>query len=153
MTHRPLALLTACVVFAFGTFQTANAQQVYRWVDDKGIVHYSDTPPPEKKGLERVNVRASGAAKLTPEEQAAAEAAEKTSPESSEAAKQAELAAKKAQNCRTARINLLALNSGNEVDGDFGGIRRPLTPEERQEQIEKNQTVVDRDCVAGAESE
>jgi hypothetical protein len=127
MTHRPLALLTACVVFAFGTFQTANAQQVYRWVDDKGIVHYSDTPPPEKKGLERVNVRASGAAKLTPEEQAAAEAAEKT--------------------------NLLALNSGNEVDGDFGGIRRPLTPEERQEQIEKNQTVVDRDCVAGAESE
>lgn len=151
MTHLPLSLLATCVVFAFGAAQTATAQQVYRWVDEKGIVHYADTPPPEKKGLERVNVRTAGAAKLTPEELAAAEAAEKGSPENAQAAKQAEADAKKAQNCRTARTNLLALNSGNEVNGDFDGIRRALTPEERQEQIEKNQVVVERDCVPEAE--
>ena len=26
----------------------AGAQGLYKWVDEKGVVHYSDTPPPGK---------------------------------------------------------------------------------------------------------
>ena len=33
----------------------APAQQMYKWKDDKGIVHYSDTPPPPKE--KRVEVK------------------------------------------------------------------------------------------------
>jgi len=36
----------------------ANAQ-MYKWVDAKGVVHYTDTPPPDKKAAE---VKASGGA-------------------------------------------------------------------------------------------
>lgn len=28
----------------------ADAQGLYKWVDEKGVVHYSDTPPPGKGG-------------------------------------------------------------------------------------------------------
>ena len=151
MTRLPTFLrLAACGVFAFAVAHVATAQQVYRWVDDKGVVHYADTPPPEKKGVQRVNVRTSGAATLTSEEVAAAAEAEKANPENVNAAKQTEAAAKREQNCKTARTNLLALNSGNEVTGDFDGMRRPLTPEERQAQFEKNQRIVERDCAPEA---
>jgi len=38
---------------------TASAQQ-YRWVDEKGRVHYSDTPPPASaKSSEKKNLKGS----------------------------------------------------------------------------------------------
>lgn len=152
MTCLPVSLrLAACGVFAFALTHAATAQQVYRWVDDKGIVHYADTPPPEKKGIQRVNLRSTDAAKPTPEEIAAAAAAEKANPGNAQAAKQAQDAVRKEQNCKTARTNLLALNSGNEVTSDFDGMRRALTPEERQAQLDKNQRIVERDCAPQAQ--
>jgi glutaredoxin len=39
------------------------AGQTYRWVDDQGRVHYTQTPPPPSaKGVERRNLRSSGTA-------------------------------------------------------------------------------------------
>ena len=39
------------------------AGQAYRWVDAQGRVHYTqDPPPPSAKGVERKNLRSSGAA-------------------------------------------------------------------------------------------
>ncbi|MEM9172744.1 MAG: DUF4124 domain-containing protein [Pseudomonadota bacterium] len=36
---------------------SAAAQQVYRWVDDDGVVHYSDQPPPvDARELESVDI-------------------------------------------------------------------------------------------------
>ena len=151
MTRLPTFLrLAACGVFTFAMAHAATAQQVYRWVDDKGVVHYADTPPPEKKGVQRVNVRTTGAAKLTPGEMAAAEAAEKAKPENVQAAKQADAAAKKEENCKSARTSLTALNSGVDVSAEFDGVMRVLTPDERQEYMERNQRIVERDCAPGA---
>jgi hypothetical protein len=31
---------------------TPGGAAVYRWVDDKGVTHYSETPPPDKKAKE-----------------------------------------------------------------------------------------------------
>lgn len=39
-------LVTALIVPAALVFAAAQAQQVYRWVDAQGNVHYSQTPPP-----------------------------------------------------------------------------------------------------------
>jgi len=39
------------------------AGQAYRWVDDQGRVHYTQTPPPPSaKGVQRKNFRSGGAA-------------------------------------------------------------------------------------------
>ena len=39
---RLAVLITAVVCFSF-----ANAEPIYKWVDESGTVHYSDKPPPE----------------------------------------------------------------------------------------------------------
>ena len=39
-------LLVVMAVVATMAFTAAQAQQVYRWVDSQGNVHYSQTPPP-----------------------------------------------------------------------------------------------------------
>jgi hypothetical protein len=36
--------IVACLVIS-----TAEAQEIYKWVDEKGVTHYSDTPPPDKQ--------------------------------------------------------------------------------------------------------
>lgn len=43
LSARPL--ICAFVLFC----ALPSAAQVYKWVDDKGITHYSESPPPEKK--------------------------------------------------------------------------------------------------------
>ena len=43
--------LGACVLAA--AFGAAQAQQIYRWVDEKGQLHVTDTPPPEARNLEK----------------------------------------------------------------------------------------------------
>jgi len=45
-------LAVAGLVLASGV---AQAQQMYKWKDDQGVVHYSDTPPPSK--AKRVEVK------------------------------------------------------------------------------------------------
>ncbi|MGH8705926.1 MAG: DUF4124 domain-containing protein [Burkholderiales bacterium] len=49
-----IALLTACAAFS------AHAQQ-YRWVDEKGKTHYTDTPPPPSaKGIQKKSLGGRG---------------------------------------------------------------------------------------------
>ena len=56
----------------------AHAQQ-YRWMDDKGRIQYTDTPPPASaKGVQKKNLSASPAA--TPEEPFALQTARKNAP-------------------------------------------------------------------------
>lgn len=58
MTARAAVLLAqwiGCALFACAGAGAASAQQMYKWVDDKGVVHYSDTPPPAK--AKRVEVK------------------------------------------------------------------------------------------------
>lgn len=130
----PLAALLLTWGFA------ASASEVYRWTDERGVVHYSDTPPEDDK-FERVNVR-TGTTRSTPEPEP--EAAAETTPPAAQAS--VEDAATRARHCDTARRNLIALNSSLDVTGEFEGESRLLTAEERQDQIERNQRLVDRYC-------
>lgn len=47
-------LFILLLIFAF---LPAAAQQVYRWVDEEGNVQYTDTPPPDERESERVQIR------------------------------------------------------------------------------------------------
>ena len=43
----------------------AAAAQMYKWVDEKGVTHYSETPPPDGKGA-KVDIKPSGPATQPP---------------------------------------------------------------------------------------
>ncbi len=48
-----ILLLCACLVAP-----CALAQQMYKWVDEKGVTHYSETPPPDgTKGASKIEVK------------------------------------------------------------------------------------------------
>ena len=49
---RIIALLSGLLLIA----ALASAQQVYRWVDENGVVHYSDQPPPDQSDADIVDV-------------------------------------------------------------------------------------------------
>ena len=43
-----MALIIAIALFVMVTLKTASAATLYRWVDDKGVVHVSENPPEGK---------------------------------------------------------------------------------------------------------
>ena len=120
----PLALM----LLASGS--VALASEVYRWTDERGVVHYSDTPPDSSK-FERVNVRTGAASR---------------EPEPAEVEAEADAADPATEACNNARRNLIALRSTLEVAGEFDGETRVLSPEERQDQIERNEQLVAIHC-------
>ena len=130
--HLPLLLLAltaASPVWAAG--------EVYKWTDEKGVVHYGDAPP-EGSAATKVAVREIRAA----EEPAAP----------SEEAKPAEKpAAPTAQsNCEIAKRNLETLVKAPrvEMDGDGDGEPEPLTDEQRAAEQTRNEDLVRIYCGA-----
>lgn len=119
----------------------ASATDVYRWTDEKGVTHYSDTPPGNKK-YERVNVRTGKASE--PVQELQQEAPPKpTAP--ARATAQVDPAVR-AERCQNARRNLIALRSNLDVTAEFDGETRTLTPEERATQLEQNEKIVSANC-------
>ncbi|MDX1824600.1 MAG: DUF4124 domain-containing protein [Thiohalomonadales bacterium] len=51
----PLYLLSTCLLL---TISTTNAQQIYKWIDEDGNVHYSDRPDPSAQ-TEQINIKPS----------------------------------------------------------------------------------------------
>ncbi len=61
MTARAAVLVAMSLALASGVI---NAQQMYKWKDDQGVVHYSDTPPPAQG--KKVEVKDFSAPAMTP---------------------------------------------------------------------------------------
>ena len=61
MTTRAVVLVAMSLALASGALC---AQQMYKWKDDQGVVHYSDTPPPPKE--KKVEVKDFSAPSMTP---------------------------------------------------------------------------------------
>lgn len=51
-----VALPCAAIVFAFALANPAHAQQIHKWTDENGQVHFGTTPPPKQK-TETVRIR------------------------------------------------------------------------------------------------
>jgi glutaredoxin len=61
MTARAAVLVAMSLALASGA---VSAQQMYKWKDDQGVVHYSDTPPPAKE--KKVEVKDFSSPAMTP---------------------------------------------------------------------------------------
>jgi hypothetical protein len=99
------------LAMAFGASPTADAQKMYKWVDEDGSVYYSDQVPPDqvKQARERLNdqgvVIERTERAMTPEEKAAREAA-----------RAAEIAASKARQAQLEADRELLSTYASEAD-------------------------------------
>ena len=147
----------------------AQADGIYKWVDEDGVVHFTSQPP-QKEQVEVVKAPRSERYKQWQQEQQslvaqrqmntagqpAEEAAsnetaatpQKSERENAEAAatKKAEMAAR-AQRCRSAQQRLQELQSHARVrEVDANGGYRVLPEEERQERIQQTQQILQNNC-------
>lgn len=115
----------------------AGAAELYKWTDEKGQVHYTDTPPPA--GVEH-EARQVETAPDTPADQtiAAQQAAAK---------KQQDPASENAA-CKTARANVQVLESSPQVakDLDRDGTPETLTPEQHAAELQRERQLVELMC-------
>jgi len=134
----PITLLAVAAL----AFTAAQAGDVYRWTDEKGVTHFADAPPRDVK-YERVNVRTGAASSAVDPTEAAAEAAA-----AKDAATEAEAAAARAERCRIAKYNLQNLRAGVAMIPDEDGQVRRLTEEEQQRQLELNERAMAEACAS-----
>lgn len=135
-----ITLLLAFITLA-GASLHASAGDVYRWVDEKGVAHYSDTPPANGK-FERVNVRTGGGTTVP----AANADADTTTDATADEKAKTDPAVARAERCKAARASLSALRSNMEVSIEENGKPRALTEDERLEYADRNERVIALDC-------
>jgi hypothetical protein len=125
----PSGLLAAALVFS-GV--AAASGEVYRWTDENGVTHYSDTPPPSR---EHVTVKVATAPRPAAPAEAPAPVAE--------AAPKPEVPTARS-NCETARKNLetFATSTTVTMDLDGDGQMEPLDETRRAAEIARNQELV-----------
>lgn len=137
---------------------TASAAGVYKWVDDKGKVHYGDRPPASASS-KSVNVESRGSSTAGPVSEAERAArrqrllqsfeADRAERANQRAQKQQALAKKRElkRKCAYARDNIEQLRSATGVyDLDHTGERRYLSNEERASYLKKYQAKVKKHC-------
>lgn len=107
------------------------AGKVYQWKDAKGVTHYSDSPPPERKGVQNRQLK-----DPIPTDAAQTKAAEEP-------------------NCVTARSNLAHLKGagpvGLDADGD-GKLDKVMSADERTVQIQQTELMLKTYCDKPAKS-
>jgi len=148
--------LTSIVLLSFAlTLGTPVHASIYKWTDEGGEVHYSQTPPP---GVPATTVEiqdthpSSSALKEKTEiqnlqnKQQATEQVKKMEQEKSQALEK--IAEEKAQNCQTAKDNLTEFNEHVRMRLTDPTTNKTvmLTPEQRDEEIAKIQTIIDENC-------
>jgi hypothetical protein len=114
----------------------AASGEIYRWTDEQGVSHYSDTPPPNQEHVTvKVAVAAQPETDLDPDEPVETPAA----PVAPEPKLPTTLS-----NCETARKNLETFSGEARVvmDRDGDGKPEPLDETQRAAEIARNEELV-----------
>ena len=125
----------------------------YKWVDEQGEVHYSQTPPPSGDYTvigdpPRPDVTPEqAAAELRAKEAAFAERRTATQEAADERARQAAAATARARDCETARANLAQYTANPRIlFTDASGQVIRLPEEQRQAKISEAQAQIEKYC-------
>jgi hypothetical protein len=127
----------ALALLSFVAASAAHAGEVYKWTDDKGVVHYTETPPPGRD-FEKKKVAASKPA--TPAPATATQPGGAAAPAPAQGSTEA--------NCIAARRNVENLERFDEISMDRDGDGKPekLTPEQKDEEIKRSQALANLYC-------
>jgi hypothetical protein len=149
---RRLPAICALLVFTVSS-PAADSQNMYKWTDDQGEVHYTQFPPPGRK-TEIMQPPPPPAEPPTGSENdlqkqldTIKQQNDKQLQETREADQQAEIQKIRKKNCETAHKNLMNLNRGGNVRymGPNGEAIR-LTEEERQKRIDETNQQIKENC-------
>jgi hypothetical protein len=122
---------------AFGLAATAQAGELYKWTDDKGVLHYSDTPPPGHPDATRVRVQSGVSDEAAPPQTAVAEKPKEAPKTNNQAAAAPAAPLDRNAACDQARSNLGLLQSKYAVADASGKqlddkTRQALTEQAKQ---------------------
>jgi hypothetical protein len=147
--------------FAVLTDALAQTQSIYTWTDEKGVVHYTDTPPDNPNAVEipaTEAYRPGSVAASPPTEEAVAEDGEDPAPVASYADEQrkkmaetrkesAEKQAERARICKEARDQLETIEPSRRVffTNDQGETER-LDDEQRVAMVEQAKALIAENC-------
>lgn len=132
----------------------ADSQNMYKWTDDQGEVHYTQFPPPPGRPVEILHgVRPPDQApetngnELQQQLDTVEQQNEKQQQETKDADQRAEIQKIRKKNCEAAHQNLINLNRGGNVRylGPKGEVMR-LTEEERQKRIDEANKQIKDNC-------
>jgi hypothetical protein len=149
---RRLPAICALLVFTVSS-PAADSQNMYKWTDNQGEVHYTQFPPPGRK-TEIMQPPPPPAEPPTGSENdlqkqldTIKQQNDKQLQETREADQQAEIQKIHKKNCETAHKNLMNLNRGGNVRymGPNGEAIR-LTEEERQKRIDETNQQIKENC-------
>jgi len=136
------------VILGWGTFHSAAAEVLYRWVDERGDPVHSDRPPPAGIDYEVISTGSSLVRPVDAAEGAVPLEVQPT-PSNDFEPVDTELVVQKKnpEFCARARENLEVLNTHARirVRNDQGELRY-IDEEEKQERREKAQKAIDENC-------
>lgn len=126
---------------------TTQAQQVYKWKDEKGRLHYTQTPPPARYA-QAVNIKERPApAPAVNGQKAAAGTTATNTDNKATASKPAPAPKLSASDCKAMQDNLALLQTGRRLyENDAGGERAYMTEERRAQQIQTYQQNIANGC-------
>lgn len=137
------ALSVAALLACFSLFA---APTIYKWIDDDGVVHYSEDPPADVD-YQRVSTSVpatsgSDDSDTGPDSDEDEPDAQTDQPEAQEGPDPEVVA----ERCEQARSNLQLLQENTRLMTNDRGSERRLTREERQERIDNLQEFIDEWC-------
>jgi hypothetical protein len=149
---RRLPVIGALLVFATAS-PAADTQEIYKWTDDQGEVHYTQSPPPGHKAeiLHGAPPPAQSPEILHNNLQKQVDTTEQQNKEQLQGAKDAkqwvEIQKIRRSNCETAHKNLTNLNRGGKVRyvGANGEVMH-MSEEERQKRIDETNKQIKENC-------
>lgn len=146
-------ILTAVLVAVASAASAAGKHGIYKWVDDSGAVHYSQSPPADRTAQELKP--ASGPAddpdaisgKLKQQVDAMEDRLSEKRQGAADAQQWAEIQKIRRENCATARANLAKLQQGgNRAYRTPDGEVVRLDEEERQRRITEANRQIEENC-------
>jgi hypothetical protein len=134
-------LMCCCLILAL----PATASEIYRWVDDQGVVHYTDRP--DRQGVERLTVRVSKPSEATPRVSAQPRAQGELMADDADAEQEALAAAVREANCQSASQRLQSLQAAPRLYREgAGGAREYLDNAEIERVLAEAAELVEAWC-------
>lgn len=147
--------LTIAALFGALLAAPVMAAQFYKWTDEQGVTHYSESPPPETaKGATEVKVQTrtpSGSEAAVENLQKQREAATKSLTDAEKKKTPASPVktdkSEYAERCKKLQANLATLeNSGRVSEPDDKGEKRYLTDEEKNKRMDDTRRQIKAYC-------
>jgi len=137
-------------IISFGFFINSQAE-MYKWVDEQGNTHYTQSPPPGDINAEAIKpppkVDTDGASKtLEQQKKTVNDLREKRITTAEEKQKAEEEAAEKESKCQQAKARLASYQRPRVNLKNPDGTLRVVAEEERQAEIKKSQEYVNKAC-------